>query len=139
MKKFFMMFAVAMMTLVAATTMVSCGSDDSKKEEIEGASLRTSVAINDPEDELTMQQKADLQSTLSIIGNINHLYTTDAAGLQKELLAWQKRFNTKIKEHLDKNPSLRNTKAGLTVTYVGGSETTKDIVIFATFNPTNLE
>lgn len=133
MKKFFMMFAVAMMTLVAATTMVSCGSDDSKKEDYDVYSLKTSITINDPENELTMQQKTDLQTTISLIGTINRPYTTDYDGLNQEQIAWRKKADEKIKQYINNNPAVRKTKAGVTLTYVGGNDTTRDIINFATY------
>lgn len=141
MKKFFMMFAVAMMTLVAATTMVSCGTSDeeAKKQEFEGYSLTTSIKIVDPNNELTMQQKTDLQLTISLIGKIGTLYTTDKSRIDREIDAWNIKANTKIKEFIDKNPSVRNTSAGLTISYIGGSETNNVPIYFATFNPANVE
>lgn len=111
------------LTLCAfATTAVTLSSCTSEKTEIidpSGYSCKGYATIHDLKNELTNEQKKDIQERLDKVGMLNIPYVRTQELLLNDIDQWAKSIAIQMDSYIGMHPELKNTQAGIKLTFVG--------------------
>lgn len=128
-------FAVVMMIMMTTGVMAKANaSDDTQKTEV----INISLEVSDPDMELTMDERFELQNAISLVSHLCIFNASDEAHVKRQYDAWAMKVNRKVKEFIDRNPRVRHTSSGLVRTATGET-TSKTAIDFSTFNPNSLK